>query len=121
MLSMTGSEHATSTARVATDRPARYAKQLVSHFGVHNRGHWSSDEGRGDFTIVGEGPDSENLKKAWDGKFHVGLVAAESVLLIHLEGPADLIPRFEQVVGSHLERFGEKDGLTVTWRRGSDC
>lgn len=114
---MTSKDIGSSTARVATDRPARYAKQLVSHFSAHNDGHWDSNDGRGEFTFVGEGSGSENPKKAFDGKVHVGLVAAEAVLLIHVEGPAELIPRFEQVVGSHLERFGQKDGLEVSWRR----
>ncbi|MEJ5927482.1 DUF2218 domain-containing protein [Corynebacterium sp. H128] len=116
---MYGELHGTSTARVATDRPARYAKQLVSHFGNHNDGHWSDDDARGDLSFVGEGEASENPKKAFEGKVHVSFVAAEQTLLIHIEGPERLIERFEQVVGKHLVRFGAKDGLHVQWRRSN--
>lgn len=115
---MTGNVIESSTARVATDRPGRYAKQLVSHFGAHNDGHWSSNDNRGIITFVGEGDAAENPKKAFDGTVRVSLVAAESILLIHLEAPEALIPRFESVIGTHLERFGTKDGLAVQWRRG---
>lgn len=114
---MTGEVHATTTARVATARPARYAKQLVSHFSATNEGHWSSDDGRGNITFIGEGAEADNPKKAFDGRIQVSLVAAESTLLIHIEAPEGLIPRFEKVVGSHLVRFGAKDELVVTWRR----
>lgn len=116
---MTGEAFGNSTARVATERPARYAKQLVSHFGAHTEGHWSADEGRGTFSFIGEGAGAENPKRAYDGRVNVSLVTAETMLLIHVEGPDALIPRFEQVVGSHLVRFGAKDGLTVSWRRGN--
>lgn len=116
---MTGADFGSSTARVATDRPGRYAKQLVSHLGGERGGHWSSEEERGDITFVGEGAHAENPRRAFDGTVRVNLVAADSVLLIHLEGPAELIPRFEGVVGSHLVRFAAKDGLSVSWRRGN--
>lgn len=109
----------TATARVSTDRPARYAQQLVSHFGTHNEGHWSADEARGTFSFIGEGPDATNPQRQFEGRVNISLIAADATLLIHVEGPSELIPRFEEVVGSHLVRFGEKDNLTVSWRRGS--
>lgn len=115
---MSGESIGMSTARVVTDRPARYAKQLFSHFGRDTNGTWNTEEGRGTFAFIGEGRESENPKKAFDGRMNVSVVAAEATLLIHLEGPDPLIERFEEVVGSHLVRFGVKDQLSVTWRRG---
>lgn len=40
--------------------------------------------------------------------------------LVVLEAHADsaeTLARVEDVLGRHLERFAEKDGLTVTWSR----
>jgi hypothetical protein len=33
---------------------------------------------------------------------------------------ADELPRLEEVVASHLVRFGERDELSVQWVRGTD-
>ena len=48
---------------------------------------------------------------------HAALEAGEDVLTItaHAQRPDDL-RRVEQVVGSHLERFGKRDELVVAWR-----
>lgn len=34
-----------------------------------------------------------------------------------IEGASDAVERFERVVGSHLVRFGARDGLVVRWKR----
>jgi hypothetical protein len=48
---------------------------------------------------------------------HAELAAGEEALTItaHAQTPADL-GRVEQVIGSHLERFGRRDGLEVAWQ-----
>ena len=91
-----------STALVATDRPGRYAKQLVSHLSRRVAGTWSDETGRGELDFgTGRGE----------------LVALDTGLSLTVEGPAEDIARLEDVVGRHLVRFGTRDELVVTWRR----
>ena len=95
----------TSHADVPTDAPARYAKQLVSHLG---RKVPFTEEADGAWTItVGDAR----------GRIAVGV----DVLSLHVEASdAETLDRLEHALGSHLERFGARAGLTVTWRRDSD-
>lgn len=94
----------TSEALVETERPERYAKQLVSHLGrkvpsveIEN-GHrltFNRDDifrGYGDVLVM-------------DGKLVLRAYAANTEDLQVLNG----------VLGRHLERFGERDGLTVNF------
>jgi hypothetical protein len=92
---------ATSTADVGTDRPARYAKQLVSHLTRRAEGEWDESAGTGwlDFGETGKGT----------------LRAGPASLELVVDG-ADL-DRLEDVVGRHLVRFGARDELVVTWKR----
>jgi 3-hydroxyisobutyrate dehydrogenase-like beta-hydroxyacid dehydrogenase len=88
-----------SVAEVPTDAPARYAKQLVSHLG--RRLTWQTD---GDVSraAIGDGVGT--------------VVVGEGVLTLRAEAPdADTLARIEQVLGSHLERFGQRNELAVTW------
>jgi hypothetical protein len=91
----------TSTARVATDAAPRYAKQLVSHLG---RKVPVSD------TDTGE-------RLTFD--FGTGEVRAEAAALVLTATAADdeALARVEDVLGRHLERFGQRNELTVTWVR----
>lgn len=41
----------------------------------------------------------------------------EGVLRMRIDGTSDAVERFERVVGSHLARFGARDGLVVQWQR----
>ncbi|MGW4895914.1 DUF2218 domain-containing protein [Kitasatospora sp. NPDC004240] len=91
-----------SEARVVTDRPARYAKQLAAHMGRKIDARWSEETGRGTFT------------------FSTGtatLTAEPGALLLTVEGEAENLPGLEDVVGRHLVRFGSRDELVVEWRR----
>ncbi|NNN36039.1 DUF2218 domain-containing protein [Streptomyces sp. S3(2020)] len=91
-----------SEARVATDRPHRYAKQLASHLSRRSRTSW--DEESGDGTI----------------EFQNGtgtLTATEGALLLAVETDAEHLAVLEDVVGRHLVRFGTKDELVVEWKR----
>ncbi|RJQ76013.1 DUF2218 domain-containing protein [Pseudonocardiaceae bacterium YIM PH 21723] len=91
-----------SQARVDTDRPSRYAKQLVSHLGRRVEGEWSEESGTGRLSF----PDGTAT-----------LTAQPDALLLDVDGDADHIERLEDVVGRHLVRFGAKDELVVEWQR----
>jgi hypothetical protein len=97
------SSQATSTAQVVTDRPGRYAKQLVSHLTRRATGEWSDEAGRGTIEFN-------------EGAGRAELVAGDGVLDLSVAG-TDL-DRLEDVIGRHLVRFGSKDELIVNWQRG---
>ncbi|GAA1837669.1 DUF2218 domain-containing protein [Microlunatus capsulatus] len=90
----------TSRADVATDAAERYAEQLASHLG---RKAEVRDEPEGRRILVGDGG--------------CLLVVGEAVLELRAEAAsAESLTRVQHVVGSHLERFGQRDALVVTWR-----
>ncbi len=91
-----------SHADVRTDAPARYAKQLVSHLG---RKAPFTEEADGAWTItVGDAR----------GRIAVG----DDVLSLYVEAAdVETLDRLEHALGSHLERFGARAGLTVAWQR----
>ena len=90
-----------SRADVVTDAPGRYAKQLVSHLGR-----------KVEFVQDGD---------TWTA--HVaGAVAritvGQGVLVLQAEAPEpEGLARLEGALGNHLERFGQRRELTVTWQR----
>ncbi|MEU5891417.1 DUF2218 domain-containing protein [Streptomyces sp. NPDC047461] len=91
-----------SQARVATDRPHRYAKQLASHLGRRSETSWDEESGEGGIVFQnGTGT----------------LTATEGALLLAVETDAEHLAVLEDVVGRHLVRFGTKDELVVEWRR----
>ncbi|KQW14123.1 MULTISPECIES: DUF2218 domain-containing protein [Streptomyces] len=94
-----------SEARVATDRPHRYAKQLASHLGRRSRTTWDEESGEGSLLFQNGGKGS--------------LTATEDALLLKLETESEHLDLLEGVVGSHLVRFGSKDELVVEWTRDS--
>ena len=92
-----------STAVVQTATPARYAKQLVSHLGrkiefVHD-------------------PAENSWRMAFDGVSGSITVAEGELVLAAEASDADTLGRIEQALGGHLERFGQRQELTVTWLR----
>ncbi|MED7954872.1 MULTISPECIES: DUF2218 domain-containing protein [unclassified Streptomyces] len=91
-----------SEARVATDRSARYAKQLAAHMGRKIQADWSEETGRGTLTF---------------GLGTATLEATPDALLLAVEGETANLPGLEDVVGRHLVRFGARDELVVEWRR----
>ena len=98
----------TSTAVVPTDAAARYAKQLLAHLGRK----------AGVEPVAGD-PDA--------GVLHLsagtGVVRprADHLLLEASAADADSLAAVEDVLGRHLERFGARRELTVTWRRADDA
>ncbi len=94
----------TARADVATDAPARYARQLVSHLG--RRVEWTTDGDTSTAAIAG-------------GRGTV--VAGEAVLTLLAEATdAETLARVQHVLGSHLERFGQRNELAVRWTAGDD-
>jgi len=94
----------TSTAIVATDAAARYAKQLLSHLGRKA----GVEEVDGD-------PDAGLLRLSAG----TGVVRSRVDHLIMEASAADAesLAVVEDVLGRHLERFGARRELTVTWQR----
>ena len=96
-----------STARVSTDRPSRYGKQLAAHMGRKITATWDETVQTGSLTFDREG--------ATTGV--VGLSCHDGVLQLDLAADDEHLERLEQVTGIHLARFGAKEGLVVSWIR----
>ena len=91
----------TATSRVATDRGERYRKQLASHFGNKIE--------------VAESPAGTVLTWGFGGT--TTLTVEDGVLiLVAAADDGETLDRVKDVTGRHLERFGERDGLVVTWQ-----
>jgi hypothetical protein len=89
----------TARADVVTDAPARYAKQLISHLG--RRVEFATD-----------GTTSTAELAGGTGRVVVG----DGVLTLLAEAPdAESLAKVQHVLGSHLERFGQRNELAVTW------
>ena len=96
-----------STARVSTDRPSRYGKQLASHMGRKITTTWDEASQTGSLTFDREGAATGVVRlSCHDGVLQLDLAAEDE----HLE-------RLEQVTGIHLARFGAKEGIVVSWIR----
>ncbi|MFF1574222.1 DUF2218 domain-containing protein [Leifsonia sp. NPDC058292] len=90
-----------SRAEVPTDRPERWAKQLVSH--LSNRLE-PREVPNGHAFDIG---DAEGRVLAEPGR----------VVLTATADDEDALARVEDVLGRHLERFGDKEELKVVWHR----
>ena len=91
----------TSTAYVATDAAPRYAQQLAAHLGR-----------KVPVTDTDTGP-----RLTFDAG--TGDIRAEAAQLVLTATAADdeALAVVEDVLGRHLERFGQRNELTVTWTR----
>ena len=92
----------TATATVPTATPERYAKQLASHLG---RRCEIREETDGIRIVLADTGDC--LLTSRDGALDLSATA---------HGPEEL-DRVMHVVGSHLERFGQRNELQVSWHR----
>jgi hypothetical protein len=92
-----------STASVVTNRARRYGKQLVSHLGRRSVGTWDEDTDTGTLAMSG-------------GAAQVTLTSTPEALLLEIRADDD-IATYEDVVGRHLMRFGQRDELHVVWHR----
>jgi hypothetical protein len=87
---------------VETAKPVPYMRQLCKHFGHKNEAEYDDDSGHIRFEY---------------GRCE--LSAGDGVLeLVVRAGSDDDLERMERVIGGHLERFGSRDGLSVSWDRG---
>ena len=103
-MTTSGTETLAYRADVATDAPERYAKQLVAHLG--RKAAFVDTE-----TPVGPG---SSLRI---GTATGSVVPGDGVLVLLASGDdADDVARTQHVLGSHLERFGQRAELVVTWR-----
>ena len=84
---------------VTTHKPSPYLKQRAKHFRHKLDVRFDDDEAVIPFAFG-----------------HAELRAGEGELRLDAfaQTPSDLA-RVEQVIGSHLERFGRRDGLVVNW------
>ena len=97
----------TSTAVVRTEAPARYAKQLLSHLGRN--------------VAVEDVPGVPHAQRLVFG-YGAGVVRPEAGELV-LEAVApdvESLGRVEDVLARHLQRFGQRAELTVSWQRAAD-
>jgi uncharacterized protein len=101
----------TSTARVATERPTLYLKQLCEHFADEHQRHsaqefevsYDEHEGFINFAPVVTGSCRLDARQ-------------EGVLVVEASGSDDAtLERVRRIVTKHLERFGRSDGLSVEW------
>ena len=93
----------TSRAEVPTDTPDRFAKQLIAHLG--RKLDFSTDGATSTATI---------------GEATGQIVVGDGQLTLVATGVnEEAVARVEHVLGSHLERFGQRNELTVTWTRAT--
>jgi uncharacterized protein len=96
----------TSRADVPTDAPERYAKQLASHLGRR-------------LAVEEEGSSTRLRFDAAGARGSCLLTPAADALVLEADGEDDAaLARVEDVVGRHLERFGQRHELVVRWQRG---
>jgi hypothetical protein len=89
-----------STADVNTDKPVPYMRQLCKHFGHKVDASFGEDSGYIQFEY---------------GRCE--LHAAGGTLRLEVSASdTESHERMELVIGSHLERFGRRDGLSVAWQ-----
>jgi uncharacterized protein len=93
-----------STAVVATDAPERYAKQLLAHLGRKNTVVTVAGERQGGRLVFAYGTATVRPE---DNRLVLEAAAEHAESLAHIE----------DVLGRHLERFGAKRELVVTWHR----
>jgi hypothetical protein len=100
-----------SSARVATEHPTRYLKQLCEHFAHEAPRHsgqeihvtFDDHEGFVDFAPVVSGALRLDARE-------------EGVLAVEASGTDQAsLERVQRILTEHVERLGQRDGLTVEW------
>jgi len=95
-----------SVARVSTAQPARYLKQIVEHLGYRLTTRVTA-EGAG--VVV------------FDGGRCVLRSEPAALVLAAYARDAEALSHVREVVTRHLERFGGREGLTVSWSDASSA
>jgi hypothetical protein len=88
-------------AEVPTERASAYLKQLCKHFRHRHSVTFSDSVGTMTF------PFGVCRLHAHDGR----------LVLVGETADPEKIDYLERVIGGHLERFGRRDALDVSWRR----
>jgi uncharacterized protein len=88
-----------SQATVSTEKPVPYMRQLCKHFGHKVDAVFTDDSGYINFEA------GRCDLRAGDGELFLTVTADSE----------ENRERLRNVVGSHLERFGRRDELSVTW------
>ena len=91
----------TTVGTSTTDRPNRYAKQLTNHMSRKHGGEWIEESATGwiNFEIA---------------KARLACTRNSIVITLTARNAEDR-ERLEDVIGRHLEKFGAKDNLVLTW------
>jgi len=90
---------------MSTDRPERYARQLLKHWSA--RGPVSDEDG--------------TLVQRWTDGQVISLRPGDGSLALKVSVPdGDDAEHFSQVVAEHLERFGRRDELHVKWEASDE-
>ncbi len=92
-----------STTRVKCENPRRLAKALVTRFANTATAEWDKEEGRG------------HLLFTWGHDAEVDMIAADTVLLVHLECTVDDVVQLEGAIGRGIVELAE--GAEVIWKR----
>src|SRR5690242_2082533 len=89
-----------SESRVATEKPTPYMKQLCKHFGHKVETAFDDERGRIVFAM---------------GRCELD-ATQPGVLVMRASAEDEAgLARTRDVIGSHLERFGRRDGLSISW------
>jgi uncharacterized protein len=88
-----------SQAAVSTEKPVPYMRQLCKHFGHKVDAVFTDDSGYINFEA------GRCDLRAGDGELFLTVTADSE----------ENRERLRNVVGSHLERFGRRDELSVSW------
>lgn len=103
----------TKTGTMPTERPARYAKQLASHWS--GRGTETEEDGA---TVLRWPTGQVIVLRPQEGalRLEVGLTD-DAVTPARGDTPSQpaQLDSFAEVVARHLERFGARDELHVVW------
>ena len=89
-----------SVAHVSTSKPSPYLKQLCRHFG--HRVEVSFDDTHGEIRLA-------------SGVCLLEVTGADQLTLTATATEQNDLEALENVIGSHLERFGSRDELSVAW------
>jgi hypothetical protein len=87
-------------AHVATTKPSPYLKQLCRHFGHRNEVTFEDEHGE---------------IRLSSGVCRLEVTGAAQLTLTATAAEPDSLEALTGVIGSHLERFGSRDGLSVEW------
>jgi hypothetical protein len=89
-----------SESRVVTEKPTPYMKQLCKHFG--HKVEVSFDDERGSIAFA-------------MGRCELDATQPGVLVMRATAQDDEALERTRSVIGSHLERFGRRGELTVSW------